>query len=81
VGKRVFSYRLALDYPKKVEHLAVLDLIPILEAWSRTDERFAQTYWPWILLSQKESLPESYLLGAPKAVVTRSQMWERQASE
>ncbi|HEY9227209.1 MAG TPA: alpha/beta hydrolase, partial [Gemmatimonadaceae bacterium] len=48
--------------------LAVFDVIPILEAWSRTDARFAQTYWPWILLSQKDPLPESYLLGAPKAV-------------
>jgi haloacetate dehalogenase len=66
-GGRV-SYRLALDHPGKVERLAVFDVIPILEAWSRSDARFAQTYWPWILLSQKEPLPESYLLGAPKAV-------------
>ena len=66
-GGRV-SYRLALDHPKNVERLAVFDVIPILEGWSRADARFAQTYWPWILLSQKEPLPESYLLGAPKAV-------------
>jgi len=66
-GGRV-SYRLALDHPKAVERLAVFDVIPILEAWNRSDARFAQTYWPWILLSQKEPLPESYLLGAPKAV-------------
>jgi haloacetate dehalogenase len=66
-GGRV-AYRLALDHPKAVERLAVFDVIPILEAWNRTDARFAQTYWPWILLSQKSRLPESYLLGAPKAV-------------
>jgi haloacetate dehalogenase len=66
-GGRV-SYRLALDHPRTVERLAVFDVIPILEAWKRTDARFAQTYWPWILLSQREPLPESYLLGAPKAV-------------
>jgi haloacetate dehalogenase len=66
-GGRV-SYRLALDHPKNVERLAVFDVIPVSEAWSRSDARFAQTYWPWILLSQKASLPESYLLGAPKAV-------------
>jgi haloacetate dehalogenase len=65
-GGRV-SYRLALDHPKNVERLAVFDVIPILEAWSRCDVRFARTYWPWILLSQKSPLPESYLLGAPKA--------------
>jgi len=66
-GGRV-AYRMALDHPKSVERLAVFDVIPILEAWSRADARFAQTYWPWILLSQKPPLPESYLLGAPKAV-------------
>jgi haloacetate dehalogenase len=66
-GGRV-SYRLALDHPKHVGRLAVFDVIPILEAWNRSDARFAQTYWPWILLSQKESLPEKYLLGGPEAV-------------
>jgi haloacetate dehalogenase len=66
-GGRV-SYRLALDHPKRVERLAVFDVIPILEAWNRSDARFAQTYWPWILLSQKQPLPENYLLGAPEAV-------------
>src|SRR5579863_369987 len=66
-GGRV-SYRLALDYPKQVERLAIFDVIPIIEAWDRTDARFAKTYWPWVLLSQKAPLPESYLLGAPEAV-------------
>jgi len=66
-GGRV-SYRLTLDHPQAVERLAVFDVIPILEAWARSDARFAQTYWPWILLSQKDPLPESYLLGAPEAV-------------
>jgi haloacetate dehalogenase len=66
-GGRV-SYRLALDHPKTVERLAVFDVIPILEAWNRSDARFARTYWPWILLSQQQPLPESYLLGAPEAV-------------
>jgi haloacetate dehalogenase len=65
-GGRV-SYRLTLDHPEHVERLAVFDVIPIYEAWARTDARFAQTYWPWILLSQRAPLPESYLLGAPKA--------------
>jgi haloacetate dehalogenase len=65
-GGRV-SYRMALDYPDKVDKLAVFDVIPIFEAWSRTDAKFAQTYWPWILLSQKDPLPERYLLGAPDA--------------
>src|ERR1700741_1402426 len=66
-GGRV-SYRLTLDHPSVVDRLAVFDVIPILEAWNRSDARFAQTYWPWSLLSQKEQLPEKYLLSAPEAV-------------
>lgn len=66
-GGRV-SYRLALDHPDKVQRLAVFDVIPISEGWSHADAKFARTYWPWILLSQKSSLPERYLLGAPDAV-------------
>jgi haloacetate dehalogenase len=66
-GGRV-SYRMALDHPNNIERLAVLDVIPILEAWNRSDARFARTYWPWILLSQQQPLPETYLLGAPEAV-------------
>jgi haloacetate dehalogenase len=66
-GGRV-SYRLALDHPKSVERVAIFDVIPILEAWNRFDARSARTYWPWILLSQQQPLPESYLVGAPEAV-------------
>ena len=66
-GGRV-SYRLALDHPEQVRRLAVFDVIPILEGWGHAGAKFAMTYWPWLLLSQKAPLPEKYLLGAPGAV-------------
>ena len=66
-GGRV-SYRLALDHPEKVQRLAVFDVLPISEAWGHADAKFAMTYWPWSLLSQKAPLPEKYLAGAPGAV-------------
>jgi pimeloyl-ACP methyl ester carboxylesterase len=66
-GGRV-SYRMALDHSKNVERLAVFDVLPLLEAWSRADARIAQAYRPWSLLSQKEPLPEMYLLAAPDVV-------------
>lgn len=66
-GGRV-AYRMALDHPHAVERLGVFDVIPVLEAWNRSDALFARTYWPWSLLSQEEPTPESYLLGAPHAV-------------
>ena len=66
-GGRV-AYRLTLDHPERVQRLAVFDVIPISEAWGLADTKFAMTYWPWSLLSQKSPLPEKYLLGAPDAV-------------
>jgi haloacetate dehalogenase len=66
-GGRV-SYRLTLDHPERVQRLAVFDVLPISEAWGHADTKFAMTYWPWSLLSQKAPLPEKYLLGAPDAV-------------
>ncbi len=66
-GGRV-SYRLALDHPEKVRRLAVFDVIPVSEAWGHAEEKFAMTFWPWGLLSQKAPLPEKYLSGVPDAV-------------
>jgi haloacetate dehalogenase len=67
-GGRV-AYRIALDYPERVERLAVLDIVPIDIAWSLADERFALGFWPWSLLAQPEPLPEQLLGGAPEAVI------------
>ena len=39
------AFRLAMDHPEAVTHLAVLDSVPILEALERTDARFATTWW------------------------------------
>ena len=67
-GARV-AYRLALDHPGCVERLALLDVIPTGEAFSRADIRFALAFWPWSLLAQPEPLPERLIAAAPDAVV------------
>lgn len=67
-GGRV-AYRLALDHPQVVSHVAVLDVIPTAEAWARADARLALGFWPWSLLAQPAPLPEQLLLAAPEAVV------------
>src|SRR5919204_4944882 len=67
-GGRV-AYRLALDHPRHVERLAVLDVLPTIEVWERADARLALGFWPWSLLAQAEPLPERLLLAAPDAVV------------
>jgi len=67
-GGRV-AYRLALDHPDRIKRLAVLDIIPIGEAWDRADRRLATSFWPWSLLSQPEPLPEQLIAGAPEAII------------
>ncbi len=68
-GGRV-AYRMALDHPDVIERLAVLDVIPIAEAWKRADKRLTIGYWPWSLLAQPEPLPEKLLSAAPEAVIS-----------
>jgi haloacetate dehalogenase len=67
-GGRV-AYRLALDYPDRIHHLAVLDILPVETVWERADARFALGYWPWSLLAQPEPLPERILTAAAAAII------------
>jgi haloacetate dehalogenase len=67
-GGRV-AYRMALDHPKRVDRLAVLDILPTATVWDRADARFALAYWLWSLLAQPEPLPERILAVASEAIV------------
>jgi haloacetate dehalogenase len=67
-GGRV-AYRMALDHPGRVSHLAVLDILATATVWDRADARFALGFWPWSLLAQPEPLPERILAAAPDAIV------------
>ena len=67
-GGRV-GYRLALDHPKRVDRLAVLDIVPTEAAWARANAVFAVAYWPWVLLAQTEPFPERLVSAAPEAII------------
>jgi haloacetate dehalogenase len=67
-GGRV-GYRLALDHPRRIARLAVLDVVPTADALDRADARFALGYWPWSLLAQPEPFPERLIAAAPEALV------------
>jgi haloacetate dehalogenase len=56
-GARV-AYRMALDHPEVITHLAVFDIVPTDLAWQRTDDRMMLGFWPWSLLAQPAPLPE-----------------------
>jgi haloacetate dehalogenase len=63
-GARV-AHRLALDHPACVERLALLDIVPTLDMYERTDMRFASLYYHWFFLIQPAPLPERMIGGDP----------------
>jgi haloacetate dehalogenase len=65
-GARV-AHRLALDWPDKVRKLALLDIIPTLEHFERTDMKFALGYYHWFWFAQPHPFPENLINAAPDA--------------
>ena len=64
-GARV-AHRLALDHPERVSRLAVLDIVPTIEHFERTDMSFAMGYYHWFWLAQTHPFPESIINAAPE---------------
>jgi haloacetate dehalogenase len=63
-GARV-AHRLAIDFPERVEKLAVLDIIPTIEHFERTDMSFALSYYHWFWFAQKYPFPENLINASP----------------
>ena len=70
-GGRV-GYRMALDHPGAVTKLAVLDIVPTWEAFSRADMSFGMGYWHWFFLAQPHDLPERLLAADPEKALFRN---------
>ncbi len=64
-GARV-AHRLAVDYPARVERLAVLDIVPTIEHFERADMGFALGYYHWFWLAQPHPFPENLIDAAPE---------------
>lgn len=64
-GGRV-AHRLALDYPKKVKKLALLDIAPTYAMYTSTDFSFAKAYYHWFFLIQPYPLPETMIGANPE---------------
>ena len=69
-GGRV-GYRMALNHPGIVTKLAVLDIVPTWEAFSRADMAFGLSYWHWFFLAQPYDLPERLLAADPEKALFR----------
>lgn len=64
-GGRV-SHRLAMDFPKSVQKLMVLDISPTLAMYENTSMEFAKGYWHWFFLIQPEPVPELMISANPE---------------
>jgi len=64
-GGRV-GHRIALDHPKAIQKLVVLDIAPTYTMYKTTDMEFAQAYYHWFFLIQAHDLPER-MIGADPA--------------
>ena len=67
-GARV-AHRLALDHPKAVKRLVLLDIAPTLAMYEKTSNQFARSYWHWFFLIQPAPMPERLIEADPVAYV------------
>lgn len=64
-GGRV-AHRMVLDYPSRIERLAVIDIVPTLHMFEHVDRSMADTYFHWFFLSQSADLPERLINSNPE---------------
>ncbi|WP_191488193.1 alpha/beta fold hydrolase [Pseudomonas sp. FEN] len=76
-GARV-AHRLALDHPRAVSRMVLLDIAPTLAMYAQTDEAFARAYWHWFFLIRPAPLPETLIEANPEQYL-RSVMGSRSA--
>jgi haloacetate dehalogenase len=63
------AYRMALDHPRVVTKLAVLDIVPTGDVFDRADKDFALGYWVWSFLAAPAPIPETLIAQAPEVFV------------
>jgi len=76
-GARV-AHRLALDHPKAVKRLVLLDIAPTLAMYEKTSNQFARSYWHWFFLIQPAPMPER-LIEADSSAYVRDVLGRRSA--
>jgi len=64
-GARV-ARRLALDHPDAVTRLVVMDVVPALDFYARSDAAIAQEYFYFSFLTQDYPIPDRLIAGDPE---------------
>ena len=73
-GGRV-AHRLAVDHPRAVKKLMLLDISPTLSMYEQTSMEFARLYWWWFWLIQPAPFPENMVAGAPENFLRKKIGW------
>ena len=65
-GARV-AHRLAIDHPRRIEKLMLLDIVPTIEHFERADMAFGLGYYHWFWFAQPHPFPENIISASPDA--------------
>ena len=64
-GGRV-AHRMALDHPRRVRKVALLDIVPTRTMFAEVDQYLATVYFHWFFLIQPHPFPERLIAGDPE---------------
>ena len=64
-GGRV-CHRMMTDHQDKVKSATMIDIIPTIDVYNRTDQMVATKYWHWFFYIQAEPFPENFLGSQPE---------------
>jgi haloacetate dehalogenase len=59
------AHRMALDHPRVVKSLTVMDIVPTHAMFMDTNRHLANTYWHWYFLAQPAPFPETLIASNP----------------
>ena len=63
-GARV-AHRMALDHPRVVDKVALVDILPNHHIWNNVSREWAQESWHWVFMTQPEGFPERMMGAVP----------------
>ena len=67
-GARV-AYRLALDHPRRVSRLGLVNILPTVSQFARMGAGTSLGFWPWYFLAQPAPFPERLIEADPETML------------
>ena len=55
------AHRMALDHPRAVRSIALMDILPTLDVWRIMDDKLAMRYFHWMFLAQPSDMPQQLI--------------------